>query len=255
MSEALPGALPVIPLADIIAFIWFMACWAGYTVFADRQGMARRPASQVMHEYRVRWMERMLDRDNRMADVNIVTAHMRGGMLFASITILILAGVMTILGNVGKAREVTSELSFAIEASPEMWEIKVLVLLMIFIYAFFKYAWCIRQFNFTLVFIGAAPLPEEVNALDRQDYPERSARLMDRGINAFNRGLRAYYFGLALLAWFLGPIFLAAAAVWVVAVVYRRDFRSVTLQTLSRDDGPGKEGEAVGEGGGGSAGA
>ncbi len=236
MSDALPGSLPVIPLVDIMAFVWFMACWVGYTIFADRPGGVRRPATQVMHDYRVRWMERMLDRDNRMADINIVTAHMRNGMLFASITILILAGVMTILGNVGKAREVTSELSFAIEASREMWEIKVLVLLMIFIYAFFKYAWCLRQFNFALVFIGAAPLPEEVNALDRQDYPERGARLMARGINAFNRGLRAYYFGLALLAWFLGPVFLAAAAVWVVAVVYRRDFRSVTLQTLSRDD-------------------
>ena len=236
MSDALPDSIPLIPLADIIAFVWFMACWVGYTFFADRLGVARRPATQVMHDYRVRWMERMLDRDNRMADIIIVTAHMRNGMLFASITILILAGVMTILGNLGKAREVTSELSFAIEASREMWEIKVLVLLLIFVYAFFKYAWCLRQFNFTLVFIGAAPLPEEVNALDRQDYPERGARLMARGINAFNRGLRAYYFSLALLAWFLGPVFLAAAAIWVVAVVYRRDFRSVTLQTLSRED-------------------
>ena len=88
-----------------------------------------------------------------------------------------------------------------------------------------------------------------------REAQERGARLMDRGINAFNRGLRAYYFGLALLAWFLGPVFLAAAAIWVVAVVYRRDSRSVTLQTLSRDDGPGKDGEAVAEGGGGRAGA
>ena len=210
-----------------------MSMWVGYTLFADRLGATRRPASQVMHEYRVRWMERMLDRDNRMADINIVTAHMRSGMLFASITILILAGVMTILSNLGKAREVTSNLSFAVEASQELWEIKVIVLMLIFVYAFFKYAWCLRQFNFALIFIGAAPLPEEVNASERKDYPERGARLVDRGINAFNRGLRSYYFGLATLAWFIGPVYLAAAALWVVAVLYRRDFRSVTLQTLS----------------------
>lgn len=236
MADAIPGSLPAIPFPDILAFGWFMVMWVGYTLFADRIGVTRRPATQVMHEYRVRWMERMLERDNRMADVSIVTAHMRSGMLFASITILILAGVMTILGNLGKAREVTSNLSFAVEASRELWEIKVIVLMLIFVYAFFKYAWCLRQFNFALIFIGAAPLPEEVNARERQDYPERGARLVDRGINAFNRGLRAYYFGLATLTWFIGPIYLALAAVWVVAVLYRRDFRSITLQTLSEQD-------------------
>ncbi len=237
MADAIPGSLPAIPLLDILAFGWFMAMWVGYTLFADRLGATRRPATLVMHEYRVRWMERMLDRDNRMADINIVTAHMRSGMLFASITILILAGVMTILGNLGKAREVTSNLSFAVEASREMWEIKVIVLLLIFVYAFFKYAWCLRQFNYALIFIGAAPLPEEVNVRERKDYPQRGARLFDRGIGTFNRGLRAYYFGLATLAWFFGPVFYAVAAVWVVAVLYRRDFRSVTLQTLSEQDG------------------
>ncbi|MAF95333.1 MAG: hypothetical protein CMM60_06220 [Rhodospirillaceae bacterium] len=237
MSNALSGALPAAPLPDILAFIWFMACWVGYSFYADGGDESRRPVAQVMHEYRVRWMERMLERDNRMADINIVTAHMRSGMLFASISILIMAGVMTILGNLGKAREITSNLSFAGQASPEMWEIKVIVLLLIFVYAFFKYAWCLRQFNYALIFIGAAPMPEEINARERKDYPERGARLVDRGINAFNRGLRAYYFGLATLAWFFGPVYYAVAAVWVVAVLYRRDFRSVTLQTLSEQDG------------------
>ena len=212
MSDALPGALPAVPLPDILAFIWFMACWVGYSFYTDRGGESRRPVARMLHQYRVRWMERMLDRDTRVADI-------------------------TILGNLGKAREVTSHLSFAVEASQEMWEIKVIVLLLIFVYAFFKYAWCLRQFNYTLIFIGAAPLPEEVNVRERKDYPQWGARLFDRGIGTFNRGLRAYYFGLATLAWFFGPVFYAVAAVWVVAVLYRRDFRSVTLQTLSEQDG------------------
>jgi uncharacterized membrane protein len=233
MTNTLSGSLPLVPLPDILPFIWFMTWWVGYTLFASLPAPGRRPTAEVMHEYRVRWMERMLERDNRMADVNIIVGHMRSAMLFASITILILAGVMTILGNLGKAREVVSELSFATSASREMWEIKVFVLMFIFIYAFFKYAWCLRQFNFTLIFVGAAPLPEEVNAREREYYPERGARLMDRGINAFNRGLRAYYFALALLAWFIGPYYLAVAVVWVIAVLYRRDFHSITLQTLS----------------------
>ena len=140
MTNTLAGSLPLIPIVDILAFGWFMALWIGYGVFAERPNPKRPSAAQVMHDYRVRWMLRMLERDNRMADVNIVFAHMRSAMLFASITILILAGVMTILGNLGKAREVISELSFATGASRELWEIKVFVLVFIFVYAFFKYA-------------------------------------------------------------------------------------------------------------------
>ncbi len=236
MSETLSQSIPLIPSTDILAFVWFMSLWVGYTLIADRQGAEQRRVVRVIHDFRVQWMQRMLERDNRMADVNIVIAHMRSAMLFASITILILAGVMTILGNVGKARAVVSELSFAVGASQELWEIKVLAMMFIFVYAFFKYAWCLRQFNFILIFIGAAPLPEEVNARERKDYPDRGARLMNRAIISLNRGLRAYYFGLALLAWFIGPIYLAVSAVWVVAVLYRRDFRSAILQTLSEQD-------------------
>ncbi|NQV84095.1 MAG: DUF599 domain-containing protein [Rhodospirillales bacterium] len=236
MTDTLSRSLPIVPLSDILAFAWFMVIWMGYTVIADRQGPNMRKASRVMHDFRVRWTERMLERDNRIADVNIVSAHMRIAMLFITISILILAGLMSVLGNLGKAREVVSELSFAVGASQELWEIKTFVLIFIFVYAFFKYAWCLRQFTFTLIFIGAAPLPEEVNARERKDYPERGARLMDRSIITFNRGLRAYYFGLALLAWFLGPVYLVIAAIWVVAVLYRRDYRSVILQTLSEQE-------------------
>jgi len=237
MQNALSGSLPVIPLADMISFSWFMVVWAGYTLLADRNWGTRCPAAQVIHDYRVRWMERLLQRENRMADVNIVTAHMRAGILFSSISILLMAGVMAILGNLGKARELASELSFAVAASREMWEIKVIMLLLIFVYAFFKYVWCIRQFNFSLVFIGAAPMPDDVTERDRKTFPQSGARLVERGIITFNRGLRAYYFGLALLAWFIGPVYLAVAAIWVVAVLFRRDFRSQTLQALVENEG------------------
>ena len=45
----------------------------------------------------------------------------------------------------------------------------------------------------------------------------------------FNNGLRAYYFGLAALAWFIHPLLLMMATFWVIFVIYRREFRSSTL--------------------------
>ena len=95
-------------------------------------------------------MERMLERELRTSDVNILATLIRSNALFASTTIFILAGLMTILGGFGAAREAVSQLSFAVQASPELWELKGMVLLLIFVYAFFKFVWSMRQFNFAL---------------------------------------------------------------------------------------------------------
>ena len=44
--------------------------------------------------------------------------------------------------------------------------------------------------------------------------------------------MRTYYFGLAALSWFVHPYLLVALTVAVVLVVYRREFRSRTLETI-----------------------
>lgn len=221
-----------ISLYDFAAFIWFLVCWTGYTLYADSSERNRDNLISSLHDHRVKWMERMLTREMRMADVAIISAHSRSVGLFASTTIFILAGLVTLFGAVDRARALVSDFSFVTQVSREMWEIKLLLLLLIFVYAFFKFAWSLRQFNFSLILIGSAPTPSEVDAPDRVDFPNRTAGLITRGVNTFNRGLRAYYFGLAALSWFIHPAALVICTVWVVLVLYRREFRSATLKDL-----------------------
>ncbi len=233
---------------DYIALAWLFVCWGGYTAFADRPNRDTPNLVEALHRYRLRWMERMLEREMRTGDVNILASMISSNALFASTTIFILAGLMTLLGGFGAAREAVSELSFAVQVSPELWEMKGLVLLLIFVYAFFKFVWSMRQFNFALVLIGAAPMREDVTAPDRPRFAERTARLITRGVNTQNRGLRAYYFGLATLTWFIQPWAFAVACIWVVLVLYRREFRSVTLRALIGPGGDRPKDEVAGDG-------
>ncbi len=237
--------LSIMPAADVAALAWLIVSWLGYTYIADSPQANTRPVARVLHEYRLTWMRRMLDRENRMADVQIVSAYGRTGSLFASTTILIIAGIITMFGSVDKARAVVSGLSFASSASRELWEIKVIVMLIIFVYGFFKFAWCIRQFNYALILIGAAPLPAECLPHDREAYPHRTATLISRGITTFNRGLRTYYFGLATLTWFLNPALFAVTIVGVLGVLYRRDFRSATFRAIQEADAKIKAAEGL----------
>jgi uncharacterized membrane protein len=52
-----------------------------------------------------------------------------------------------------------------------------------------------------------------------------------------NRGIRAYYFGLAVLGWFVHPLLMVAAAILVLLVLYRREFHSQTMR-LTRPRAP-----------------
>ena len=60
-----------------------------------------------------------------------------------------------------------------------------------------------------------------------------AARLNALAANSFNRGLRAYYFALAMMIWFFHAGAFVAATAAVVAVLYRREFRSKTLKALN----------------------
>lgn len=211
----------------MLSLAWFVVLWIGYTVYADRHARRARSLRAVMHAYREQWMQQMLLRDNRVADVNILRNLLQGVAFFASATLLVLAGLLTILGSTDRAIEIVRALPFAAKTTLLQWELKLIVLCTIFIYAFFKFTWALRQFNYCSTLIGAAPKgPDDA-------FARRTAKMATLASKDFNQGLRAYYFSLAALAWFFSPWLFMAATSAVVVVLYLREYRSTALAVLS----------------------
>lgn len=231
--------MPNIALIDLAALVWFLVMWNGYTYFADRFKKDGLSLLTVMKKHRAGWMRQMLERENRVVDTTIMGALMRSVSLFSSTTLLILAGLLAILGSVDKVQALVQDIPFVVEASKAEWELKILALILIFIYAFFKFAWSLRQFNYSVILIGAAPPMAEAKSQYAQDFADGAAEVIALAVSNFNRGMRAYYFGLAALSWFLHPVLFAVSTLWVVAVVYRREFRSQTLGFLDGIPGTG----------------
>lgn len=193
----------------------------------------------TMDRYRRDWMVRMIERDNRMVDVNVMRNLTRSSQFFASTTMLVLGALIALLGYVQQALEVVAELPFAVKASQRLLEIKILLLVIIFVYAFFKFSWAIRQLGFCSTLIGAAPRMPKDDPEQYAPYINRVAKVTSyAGVN-FNNGLRAYYFALAAMAWFFHPWAMIVATGWVVYVLHHREFRSRTLKALiEQDDSP-----------------
>ena len=127
-------------------------------VFADRDRDVHN-LTTVMRDYRLLWMRRMLDRDIRMVDTQILGNLMRSMSFSASTTMFIIAGLVAVLGARDKAMAVLEELPFAVNSSAQLWDLKVLLLVSIFVYAFFKFTWAFRHYNYCLILVGAALAP------------------------------------------------------------------------------------------------
>ncbi len=219
-----------IPVSDLLSLFWFVMLWIGYTVYADRRARRALSLRAVMHAYREQWMQQMLLRDNRVADVNILRNLLQGVAFFASATLLVLAGLLTILGSTDRAIEIVRALPFAATTTLLQWELKLIVLCTIFVYAFFKFTWALRQFNYCSTLIGAAPKgPDDA-------FARRAAEMATHASKDFNQGLRAFYFSLAALGWFVSPWLFMAATTAVVVVLFLREYHSTALTVLSAEE-------------------
>ena len=92
-----------------------------------------------------------------------------------------------------------------------------------------------RQLNYCSIIVGAVAGPGDLTDADRRRAMNTS-RVASIASPHTNRGIRAYYFGLALLAWHIHPFALMVSAVLVVAVLYRREFHSRTLKLIMLDN-------------------
>src|SRR5262245_42830521 len=140
-----------IPLSDIIALVWFVLLWLGYTIYTDDGKPRESSLRAVMHKNRYRWMCQVLKRDNRIMDTNILRQLGQGASFFASTSLLILAGVVGVLSSTDEAAAALRHIPFTGKLTQTQWEIRLLLLVVIFVHAFFKCTWGMRQFNYCAV--------------------------------------------------------------------------------------------------------
>lgn len=220
---------------DWVALGWFVAVWAGYTAYARRAAVHRDSLTATLYAYRIDWMRNMLNHENRITDVALLGNLSSMVNFLATTTILVLAGIVTMISSTEKVLSVLENHTFVVPATREEVQFKLLVLAIIFVFAFFKFTWSMRQHTFCNIVMGALPIVKVGEETDEHhQLAEYAARISDRAGNEFNYGLRSYYFALAVLAWFLGPWVFIAVTTMMIYILYRREFQSVTLKYLRK---------------------
>lgn len=226
--------LTVLTLLDAVALAVLVLGWLLIGWWIEHPGTKRPSVSVLMAEYRREWMREYVLRENRIFDAQIVTSLRQGTAFFASTSLLATGAVLALIGNTEPLQGVAEGL-IAIDVPTLVWQVKLLVVALFLTHAFLKFVWAHRVFGYCSVMMAAVPGDSgDPRALPRA---MRAAELNVRAAYNFNRGLRSMYFALGALAWLLGPVALVLATGVIAALLWSREFASVSHDIL-RGDGP-----------------
>jgi uncharacterized membrane protein len=213
---------------DLAALAFFLGAWLLFALASEGRLSGRPTLTSSMNLQREEWMRTMSRRELRMIDTNIMNGLQQGTAFFASSSLIALGGCFALLGSSDQVISVLEDLPSAGEFARPVFEAKVFGLIGILAYAFFKFGWSYRLFNYCSILIGAVPLPREgEEAPERLDAAvRRAARMNVLAGRHFNAGLRAIFFAIGYLGWFAGAPVFAASTLFVLVVLVRRQFFS-----------------------------
>jgi uncharacterized membrane protein len=220
---------------DGLGLLVFFGGWAGYAWFAADRALTRPSILASANRVRQQWMMQTTYRENRIFDGAVIQNLSSSPSFFASTTVFIIGGVLAALGSRGKASDLLREIPFAAEDSVLLFDLKLILLLAIFVYAFFRFTWSMRQYTFGALLMASAPEAKQFEAqgLSREAFANRAGKVVSFAAETFNDGLRAYYMSFAAVGWFFSPLTFMLGTAGVIYILFKREFHSDVLNALN----------------------
>ena len=224
-------------LFDVTSLFVFFFSWFGYTLFARKKAKTTDCIARSLHQHRIHWMRELLKRETRVSEAALLANLERNIAFFASSTLLIIAGIFTLFAKVDTLENVINSLPYAVSAYHLAIQLKLCLLLFIFVLSFFQFTWSMRQYGFLNVMVGAAPIDPSGTNKNILEYAKQMATVQDQAAHSYNYGLRSYYFALAATCWFFHPVLFVFMSLWVVYTLYIREFKSKAVRAITLGQG------------------
>ncbi len=187
-----------------------------------------------MNGYREIWMTRILERDVRIVDTQIMGSLQNGTAFFASTTLIAVGGTLTLLRSPDELLAMVSAPTGRPGAGPDAVgdqdgradaDLRLRLL----------------QVRLVVPAVQLRRHHDRRHAAaygtrhgGGQDHALRTARLFQSAGRHFNRGQRGFFFALGYLGWFVSPWLLMSTTAAVVIVMWRRQFASAASKRDQR---------------------
>src|SRR2546423_9159564 len=102
---------------DLVELAGFIGAWCVYAILVEWTARGRDGLSAHMDRYREIWMHRMLHREARMVDMQIMAALQNGTAFFASTSLIAIGGTLSLLRSTDHLLNVIGSLPVAVATS------------------------------------------------------------------------------------------------------------------------------------------
>ncbi|MEO8757648.1 MAG: DUF599 domain-containing protein [Devosia sp.] len=205
----------------LFASVFPIICWLAYSLavpFVE----ARRPSlSVIMGMQRRRWVANATKRESPM-DAILSGNLMQSVSFLASTSVLLALAIFAAFGQLPALMRTLQTLSVGNDYTIADMQIHLLVLLVIFVSSFFAFTLSLRQFNHFCIMVGA--ISHDVPATEEEI--DAIAMLNSFAAKNFNNGIRAYYFAVPAVAWFVSPWLSIAVTLITTGFIVHREFFS-----------------------------
>jgi uncharacterized membrane protein len=206
---------------DIIAF--FVSCLLILVYYLHLVRRVRRGADLSIHSLNARireqWVE-MIMRSGKMEILSIQTLRnsVMAANFMATTAILLIIGILNMSEKIGEwaLNRPYSVSDYAL--SSELWQIKLVLLLLDFFIAFYFFSMSIRFFNHVGYMIN---LPSDASS-DGEHY-KRTCAYLNKAGSYYAFGTRAFFFSLPIILWFFGDYFLVLGTLALIAGLAMND--------------------------------
>jgi uncharacterized membrane protein len=220
-------------LLHVFAVLWIFIMWGLYAPVLKFFGHGTLNAQ--LHVVRLKWMRMLLHskRESRVFD-GILLGHISGSMsFFGSATLIVLAGLVGTLASINRVHASITEMAFFPPVSLGMFTIYFASITLIMAICFFSFTYAIRKLAYTLAMIGGL---DEAPA----DTPQakmmiaQTATVLTESLKSLNNGIRGFYFAVAGIFLFVGPVFSIGATLALSLLLFYRQGLSTEALAIER---------------------
>jgi len=215
-------------MLTLIATFFPLLCYFAYNLVVPLIERRRPSLSVIMNMQRRRWVANATRRETPFDA--ILAGNIMGSVSFlASTAVLLILAVFAVFGQIPMLMDALATINLDRSYTILEVQLHLVVMLAMFVLAFFAFTLALRQFNHFCIMLGALDHAEPATDAEIAAITDMNAL----GARNFNSGIRAYYFSVSTVAWFVSDWLPIVVSLVTVGVLAQREFFSSAHRTAA----------------------
>ena len=212
----------------LISTLFPLICYFSYNIIVPLVERVRPSLSSIMNMQRRRWVANAALRESPF-DAILSGNIMSSVSFLASTAVLLVLAIFAVFGQVPALMAMLNSLSLDRVYTTLDVQLHLVVMLVMFVLAFFAFTLSLRQFNHFCIMLGALDHSSQISEPEIEAITAMNAL----GARNFNSGVRAYYFSVATVAWFASEWLPIVACLVTILILAHREFFSSSHRTAA----------------------